>query len=305
MWLRFIEFFSFFAASVAGAIFYFSPQLNPRWRPALKYLMSALVMVVAVSELLVRDLTGKGWEDRAAHLAGYAFCTVFSQYPRCYDRTIAEFSGAIREDPRNPTILVARGEAYFGHGDYDRAIDDFSEAVRLDPTFAAAFARRAYAHRAKGENDRAAADIQLASKLDPQFASAATDMMRTLSALALKQEIEYSRTALSPTAAAPDRDEVVALRTRARTYLSVGDVMAARLVLRRAAERDDAQAALALGGTYDPAVLKRLGVTTFHSDPTQARDWYRRAAELGSADASLRLEQLAQEVPQRGKGRPR
>jgi hypothetical protein len=96
------------------------------------------------------------------------------------------------------------------------------------------------------------------------------------------------------TVATPDRDEVAALLTRARTYLSAGDVAAARLVLRRAAERDDAQAALALGGTYDPVVLRRLGIINFHSDPAQARDWYRKAAELGSADASLRLEQLAQ-----------
>jgi len=96
------------------------------------------------------------------------------------------------------------------------------------------------------------------------------------------------------TVASPDRDEVAALLTRARTYLSAGDVAAARLVLRRAAERDDAQAALALGGTYDPVVLRRLGIINFHSDPAQARDWYRKAAELGSADASLRLDQLVQ-----------
>jgi TPR repeat protein len=81
---------------------------------------------------------------------------------------------------------------------------------------------------------------------------------------------------------------------RARTYLSAGDVAAARLVLRRAAERDDPQAALALGGTYDPTVLKRLGIISFHADPAQARDWYRKAAALGSADATLRLEQLVQ-----------
>jgi hypothetical protein len=95
-------------------------------------------------------------------------------------------------------------------------------------------------------------------------------------------------------AAASDRDEVAALLARARTYLSAGDVAAARLVLRRAAERDDPQAALALGGTYDPIVLKRLGIVNFQADPAQARDWYRRAAELGSADASLRLDQLVQ-----------
>jgi TPR repeat protein len=64
--------------------------------------------------------------------------------------------------------------------------------------------------------------------------------------------------------------------------------------LRRAAEHDDAQAALALGGTYDPVVLRRLGIINFHADPGQAREWYRKAAELGSPDASLRLEQLVQ-----------
>jgi len=96
------------------------------------------------------------------------------------------------------------------------------------------------------------------------------------------------------TVATPDRDEIAALLARARTYLSAGDVAAARLVLRRAAERDDPQAALALGGTYDPTVLKRLGIVNFQADPTLAREWYRRAAQLGSADASLRLEQLVQ-----------
>jgi len=91
-----------------------------------------------------------------------------------------------------------------------------------------------------------------------------------------------------------DRDEVAALLARARAYMSAGDVAAARLVLRRAAERDDSQAALALGGTYDPIVLKRLGVINFHADTAQARDWYRKAAELGSTDAQVRLDQLAQ-----------
>jgi hypothetical protein len=100
--------------------------------------------------------------------------------------------------------------------------------------------------------------------------------------------------AATPPNATRDRDEIATLLVRARTYLSAGDVAAARLVLRRAAERDDPQAALALGGTYDPIVLKRLGIINFHADPAQAREWYRRAAELGSPDAALRLEQLVE-----------
>jgi hypothetical protein len=91
-----------------------------------------------------------------------------------------------------------------------------------------------------------------------------------------------------------DRDEINAMLVRARTFLSTGDVAAARVVLRRAAASDDPQAALALGGTYDPSVLKKLGIINFRADPAQAREWYRKAAALGSADASLRLEQLVQ-----------
>jgi TPR repeat protein len=90
-----------------------------------------------------------------------------------------------------------------------------------------------------------------------------------------------------------DRDEINAMLGRARSFLSTGDVAAARVVLRRAAASDDPQAALALGGTYDPSVLKKLGIFSL-ADPAQAREWYRKAAALGSADASLRLEQLVQ-----------
>jgi hypothetical protein len=90
-----------------------------------------------------------------------------------------------------------------------------------------------------------------------------------------------------------DSDAITALVARGRTYIAAGDVAAARLVLRRAAEAGDSRAALALGSTYDPIALARLGVFSFAADLSQAREWYRKAAELGSADAPQRLEQLA------------
>ena len=97
------------------------------------------------------------------------------------------------------------------------------------------------------------------------------------------------------TAAEPDHNEIASLLARGRAYLSDGDVALARVFLRRAAERNDQQAALALGGTYDSAELRRLGILNFQSqaDPAKAREWYRRAAEFGSADAASRLEQLS------------
>jgi hypothetical protein len=94
------------------------------------------------------------------------------------------------------------------------------------------------------------------------------------------------------TAALPDRDEVAAQVARGRAIFSNGDVAGARLILRWAAEHDDPQAALALGETYDPDVLTRLGAIKF-ADPAQAREWYHRAADLGSAVAISRLDQLS------------
>jgi curved DNA-binding protein CbpA len=99
-----------------------------------------------------------------------------------------------------------------------------------------------------------------------------------------------------PATAVPlsDHNEAAALLARGRASLSNGDVALARVYLRRAAERNDPQAALALGGTYDPTGLRGLGIPNFQAqaDPAKAREWYRRAADLGSAAAASRLEQL-------------
>jgi hypothetical protein len=72
----------------------------------------------------------------------------------------------------------------------------------------------------------------------------------------------------SPGGSSGSRDEIAALLVRARTYLSDGDISAALKVLQRAVELGDPQAAVALGGTYDPVVLKRLGII---SVPTRSR----------------------------------
>jgi TPR repeat protein len=50
---------------------------------------------------------------------------------------------------------------------------------------------------------------------------------------------------------------------------------------------------MALGATYDPNVLGKLGVVGVSADLEQARSWYRKAENLGSPDARERLEVLA------------
>ena len=53
-------------------------------------------------------------------------------------------------------------------------------------------------------------------------------------------------------------------------------------------------AALMLAGTYDRAELARLKVIGVAHDHAQAKIWYTKAVEHGSAEAVRRLQQLAQ-----------
>jgi hypothetical protein len=94
-----------------------------------------------------------------------------------------------------------------------------------------------------------------------------------------------------------DRDEVASLINRGEGLIKSGDLSSARLALRRAAEAGDVHAALLLAGTFDPNLLEKLGFQEQGIDVAMARFWYERAAQLGSAEAPGRLQQLATKMP--------
>src|SRR6202035_800872 len=87
-------------------------------------------------------------------------------------------------------------------------------------------------------------------------------------------------------------DEIAMLLKRGKDAFSTGDLAAARLLLRRAAEAGSAEAALALGATFDPLIIRRLGAIGAAPDAAQARQWYQKAVALGSPTASQPLAQL-------------
>ena len=72
-----------------------------------------------------------------------------------------------------------------------------------------------------------------------------------------------------------------------------GDIAAARGFLVRAAEGGDPRALVALGDTYDPATLTRLGVVGLKGDEVAARGYYSRALAAGVGGARQRIESLA------------
>ncbi len=102
--------------------------------------------------------------------------------------------------------------------------------------------------------------------------------------------------AVPPVATSPgrrlDADELSTLMRRARGLLAAGDIPSARLLLERAADAQEVDAALLLAQTYDSQALGTRDARKIKSDPATARFWYERAAQLGSAAAQRRLGQL-------------
>ncbi len=90
-----------------------------------------------------------------------------------------------------------------------------------------------------------------------------------------------------------DPREVAALVKRGQDLLASGDVQSARLLLLRGAEARDARAALLVGTTYDPVLLRQIGADGPMADAAQARLWYQRAKEWGEPDAQRKLDALA------------
>jgi len=72
-----------------------------------------------------------------------------------------------------------------------------------------------------------------------------------------------------------------------------GDIGGARAFLKRAAEGGDARALMALGDTYDPTTLARLGALGLKGDEALARSYYSRALAAGVGGARERIAALA------------
>jgi TPR repeat protein len=78
--------------------------------------------------------------------------------------------------------------------------------------------------------------------------------------------------------------------------IDVGYLPGARGYFQRAAEAGSAEAAYALGTTYDPTFIHDTGAQGIKGDLAVARSWFERARELGSQAAQERLQELTKSV---------
>jgi TPR repeat protein len=79
-------------------------------------------------------------------------------------------------------------------------------------------------------------------------------------------------------------------------HLANGNIRAARMMLKPAAEAGDPVAAFTYAETYDPLVLGKVvirGGMELKADVGAALAWYRKAKNLGSTIAADRLDNLA------------
>ena len=89
-----------------------------------------------------------------------------------YERAIADYTSAIRLDPRDTVTYINRGHAYAMKDQYDRAIADFTMAIKIDSLNADAYYDRGIAYKRNGQYDRAIADFSKAIELDPGYVDA-------------------------------------------------------------------------------------------------------------------------------------
>jgi hypothetical protein len=95
-----------------------------------------------------------------------------------------------------------------------------------------------------------------------------------------------------PTQREPDPEEIAILVKRGKGFFVNGDPASARVMLQRAAESKNPEAALMLAATYDPVVLRELKVRGVAADVAMARSWYENAKAFGSEEAPRLLEIL-------------
>ena len=87
-----------------------------------------------------------------------------------------------------------------------------------------------------------------------------------------------------------DAAEIAFMMKGGAEFIANGNIAAARMMFRRAAEAGDPAAAFALAETYDPLVLAKLGAKGgIAPDVALAQQWYAKANELGYSASAWKL----------------
>ena len=86
-----------------------------------------------------------------------------------WDKAIADFSEAIRLDPKNTTAYAGRAASHLRKGNLDRGLADLNEGRRIDPKHVGIHNVFGIYYTLKGDYDRALVELNEALRLSPQY----------------------------------------------------------------------------------------------------------------------------------------
>jgi glycosyltransferase involved in cell wall biosynthesis len=147
-------------------------------------------------------------------------------------------------------------------------------------------------------DDGHAGALQIQDRAVPEAEAAPSAVMHpaparaTVTSADVAPKPDQGTAAIGSPSGLEDHQLVERIVTRGERHLSEGNVAVARQFFVRAAEAGVARAALLLASTYDPYEFANLGIRGVQPNSTEARKWYKRAAELGAPQAAGRILQL-------------
>jgi tetratricopeptide (TPR) repeat protein len=136
-----------------------------RWVPASK--VRGLFAGKARVTGLERSPTGK--PPAEATFTHHLVCGDLFVERASFEQAIAEYTEALRLDPKSSVAYCGRAAAYRKKGDLDRALVDCNLSLRFDPNLAAAYKERGNIHFERREWDQALADYTEALRREPAF----------------------------------------------------------------------------------------------------------------------------------------
>jgi len=116
--------------------------------------------------------------------------------------------------------------------------------------------------------------------------AAAEEAARPQEPAEAKEKAERSSSVPAAEALPPADEGARRLCAQGLVALAQGDIVGSRAYLKRAVEAGDVRALLALGETYDPATLARMGARGLRGDAAVARDYYAKALAAGVVAAA-------------------
>ena len=162
-----------------------------------------------------------------------------------YERAIADFSEALKNQPGNALALRGRADAYFEAREFNQSIEDYDRTISRMPNDPTLFQDRARVYVAMGKFERAIVDYSEAIRILPISAPALRERcyVRTIANRELGQAVDDCSEALRLR-----RNDFMALDRRGLAYLRLGNLVNAMA---------DYNLALRLNPSYAPSLYGR------------------------------------------------